>query len=42
MHTIQGMEELDLCHKEQHAVMTGEIKEEVAQFQKKVLTETVR
>lgn len=35
------MEELDSCHKQQHAAMTSEIKEEMTQFQKKVLTETV-
>lgn len=35
------MEELDSCHKQQHAGMTSEIKEEMTKFQKKVLTETV-
>lgn len=39
---MQGMEELDVCHKKQHTAMTGDIKAEMEQFQNKVLTEKVR
>ena len=41
MQTCKGMEELDVCHKKQHSVMTDDIKVEMEQFQKKVLTEKV-
>ena len=38
---LQGMEELESCHKNQQATMTDEVKQEMASFQKKVLKETV-
>lgn len=38
---LQGMEELEACHKHQQTAVTDDIKLEMASFQKKVLKETV-